>query len=198
MELSLQILDKARQALEQATTFDDTKLIRDKAEAMHMFAKRQRYSVECVNHCVEIKIRAERKLGQMLQQTSETSEEWTKSKPHRKGLPTLEELGVDIGQSRDWQRLATLDDKDFEPWLEKARVSGKRINVAFLLDMANEKLTKGKYRGQSTKKFLLHLISRVKKLQTALTRISKEKTALENEQPKEMKMLCEAVDALKL
>jgi hypothetical protein len=195
LDASLQILDKARQALEQATTFDDTKKIRDQAEAMQLYAKRQKYSVQCVNHCIEIKIRAERKLGQMLLQVGE-QKAWKFPKTKREGLPTLEELGLDIGQSRDWQRLASLDDKDFEPWVERARSSGERLNVSFLLDLANNKLVKGKYRGQTPRKFILHLVSRIRKLQKAIERIGLEKATLTEQVPKEITNLEEALLSL--
>ena len=181
--------------LSESVTFDEAKQIRDQAEAMQVYAQRQKYSVQCVNYCVEIKIRAERRLGQMLTKTSD-SKAWKRPKPERGGLPTLEDLGLNIGQSRDWQRLATLDDEEFEGWVQAAKTAGEKLNMTALLDRANQEQSKGKYRGQTPKVFLLHLVHRVNKLGKALERVLSEREAMLDQQPEEMKALREAIRLL--
>lgn len=44
------------------------KLIRDKAEALRQYIRQQKGSLEMQNQCAEIKLRAERRAGEMLAQ----------------------------------------------------------------------------------------------------------------------------------
>jgi len=46
-----------------ATSVDEVKQIRDKAEAMRVYARQAQYTLEMQNMCAEIKLRAERRLG---------------------------------------------------------------------------------------------------------------------------------------
>ena len=57
--------DAARHALQQAVEIDDVKNIRDKAQAMAAYA-RPANDTKLVEWATEIKVRAERKAGQML------------------------------------------------------------------------------------------------------------------------------------
>lgn len=59
--------DRARQELELASTIDEVKSIRDKAEALRLYARQARLCLDMQNRCAEIKIRAERRAGEMLQ-----------------------------------------------------------------------------------------------------------------------------------
>ena len=65
----LALLDRAENALAEATTIDEIKEIRDKAEAVKAYAKKARLGRNIVLRAASIKVRAERKLGQMLRDT---------------------------------------------------------------------------------------------------------------------------------
>ena len=60
--------DRARQELEVAASVDEVKRIRDKAEALRQYAKQSRLSLDMQNRCAEIRIRAERRGGDMLRE----------------------------------------------------------------------------------------------------------------------------------
>lgn len=60
--------DQARQALMEAKTVDEVKEIRDKAEALRLYLRQQGASLEMQNHCAEIKLRAERRAGDLLKE----------------------------------------------------------------------------------------------------------------------------------
>ncbi len=60
--------DRAKQALIEAKSIDEVKDIRDKAEAMRLYARQAHDSLGMQNQCAEIKLRAERKLGEMFQE----------------------------------------------------------------------------------------------------------------------------------
>ena len=64
--------DKARAALEKASQVDDVKSIRDQAEVLRQYA-RQIKNVEMEAWVAEIKVRAERRAGELLK----GSQRWT-------------------------------------------------------------------------------------------------------------------------
>jgi hypothetical protein len=63
---SLQNIGKARQMLAEAKSLDDVLMIRDKAEALRVYAAAAKLGLESQNEAAEIKIRAERKAGELL------------------------------------------------------------------------------------------------------------------------------------
>ena len=60
--------EKAKQAIIEAKSIDEVKDIRDKAEALKAYAKQHGESKEVQNDIAEIKIRAERRMGEMLKE----------------------------------------------------------------------------------------------------------------------------------
>jgi len=58
--------DRAKHELEIAASIDEVKKIRDQSEALRQYARQQKLSLEMQNRCAEIKIRAERRAGEIL------------------------------------------------------------------------------------------------------------------------------------
>ena len=58
--------DAAKQAIETAASIDEVKDIRDRAEAFRAYAKQAHFSLKMQNQCSEIKVRAERRAGNLL------------------------------------------------------------------------------------------------------------------------------------
>lgn len=65
--------DVARVALAEARSIDEVKSVRDKAEALRLYARQAGESLEMQNDIAEIKIRAERRAGELLKERDMSS-----------------------------------------------------------------------------------------------------------------------------
>lgn len=104
--------EAARHALQEAKSIDEVKDIRDKAEAMRAYAK-QAKDIDMQNWAAEIRIRAERKLGEMLP-GAVSQGSGMKKKSHDESSLTLAELGVTPSMSSRAQIMAKVPEKEFE------------------------------------------------------------------------------------
>ncbi|MGO9566202.1 MAG: DNA methyltransferase [Desulfomonilaceae bacterium] len=124
-----------------ATTVDEVKQIRDKAEAMRMYARQAQYTLEMQNMCAEIKLRAERRLGEMLQETriAERGENnllrGRTMRPRDEG-PLLADLGVPKSQSSRCQIISRLSNEQFEKRIQDIKGSGKELSSRDMVDFA--------------------------------------------------------------
>jgi site-specific DNA-methyltransferase (adenine-specific) len=113
----LSLFSKARAALAKAATIDEAKEIRDKAEALRIYAQQAGQAAEMERQCAEIRLRAERRIGELLAKTVRPGN------PQLSSTVTigLSELGITRNQSAKWQLAATLPAADFERYVSKAR-----------------------------------------------------------------------------
>jgi hypothetical protein len=102
METRMVIYDEACRLLSQAHTIDEVKEFRDKMEAMRAYA-RQILNRDAEIHASEIRVRAERRLGQMLAALP------SKKQQRQKCL----ELGITLHQMRGSLRLAVMEEGSF-------------------------------------------------------------------------------------
>jgi len=105
--LTLVRYDEMCRAIDAAYEVDEVKHVRDKAVALEHYA-RQAKNVEAERRACEIRLRAERKAGQLLA-------EMDKGRPKKvSGDPTLSDLGVSRDQSSNWQKLARVPQAEFD------------------------------------------------------------------------------------
>lgn len=134
--------DAARYALQAASSVDEVKDIRDKAEAMAAYA-RQAKDTELVEWATEIKVRAERRAGQMLAEMPKA-----KGGEHYKTTgntivpvvnKTLADIGISKNESARWQKLAAVSEDQFEHAVAAAKdVAGEVTTAAMLrIEKAN-------------------------------------------------------------
>jgi N6-adenosine-specific RNA methylase IME4 len=133
--------EAAKAALAEACRVDEVKGIRDKALAMQTYA-RQAKDGDMIAWATDIRLRAERKAGQMLREMDEKRERRRSEEPGNTALPALSDLGVTKMQSSRWQKLGALDDEQFE---ERAAVA-KRQAVASVEATAAERTAEKKER----------------------------------------------------
>lgn len=117
---------------------DEVKDIRDKAEAMAAYA-RQAKDTELIQFATEIKVRAERKCGELLAQTEKnkgaagTGSNQHEVRSHASTAPTLAEIGITRDQSSRYQQLAAMPDEHFETAVATAKNSAGEVTTAFML-----------------------------------------------------------------
>jgi hypothetical protein len=136
--------DAARRALAAAHRVDEVKAIRDKAEAVRVYAK-QAGDFELQNQAAEIRIRAERRAGELLgdMQTNGERQAKERGRPKKVSSPTtLPKLGITRDQSSKWQRLARMiDDLTFDKAVAQAKENDGELTTAGLLRAIREIVT---------------------------------------------------------
>jgi hypothetical protein len=137
----LTLLSESRRLLAEATTIDEVKLIRDKAEALRAYAKQHSEGLEIQNAAAEVRIRAERRGGELIREMIESGVLRgpggdRKSKGHDV-LLKLSDIGIDLHESKRWQRIHSLEEKKFEDFIRSTKGLGKELTTASLLRLAN-------------------------------------------------------------
>ena len=132
-------ISEAMTALAAAKTLDDVLQIRDQAEALRVYIKAASDSLEAANAAAEIKLRAERKAGEMLAGREDARGRNQHEKEGGFGMkpPSLDELGVNKLQSFRWQKAFGVSEEDFEAYLRDCQKQGREVTQAGLLKLAN-------------------------------------------------------------
>jgi len=119
--------EAARKALAEAHRVDEVKTIRDKAEAMRMYGK-QANDTQLVNWAAEIKIRAERKCGELL--AVEIQHGGDRKSGSRSHAVTLTSLGLSNKQSSRYQQIAKVPEAEFERHIAEVKDKGGELTSA--------------------------------------------------------------------
>jgi N6-adenosine-specific RNA methylase IME4 len=112
--------DAARRALAEAHRIDEVKVVRNLAMAAQLYAK-QAKDTDLITKATEIRMRAERRAGEILIEMAARKERAASKDTLARGrevattgTPKLADLGINKTQSSRWQRLAALDSDAFE------------------------------------------------------------------------------------
>jgi N6-adenosine-specific RNA methylase IME4 len=141
--------DVACRALAEASTIDEVKDIRDKAEAMRIYA-RQANNTELEEKAALIRVRGERKLGQMLLE-AKADGRLHEGRPKKNGSRSdqlerikIEDYGIDKRLSVEAQRIGAIPEAEYEHLLGRlsATVKARGSRVALIEMNAEEKKKK--------------------------------------------------------
>ena len=116
--LPLARYDEMCRAIDAAYQVDEVKDIRDKAQAFEVYARQAR-NTEAERRACEIRLRAERKCGEL----DKKREKAKGGQPYQatgstvepvERAPTLRDLGISKRQAHDWRKLAEVPENEFE------------------------------------------------------------------------------------
>jgi hypothetical protein len=107
--------DAMCRAIAAAYDIDEVKDIRDKAMALERYAAQAR-NTEAERQACEIRLRAERRAGQLLREMEKAKGTLRRGDTMlpREDETKLADIGVSKKQSSDWQKLAGVPETDFE------------------------------------------------------------------------------------
>ena len=141
----VECLERIRGELSEAS-YPRVREVRDKAEAVLHYLRRVGVAGEVQHRVAEIKVRAERRLGDLLSMMSRRGPGQYKRGAGETSLddtdeglpPTLSELGVSRNQSSRWQLIASVPKDLFESYVAKSKGSDALLSSAGVLRLARE------------------------------------------------------------
>jgi len=134
--MELTHFNKAKNELALATSVDEIKTIRGKAEALRAYAKQAGESLEMQNQCAEIKIRAERRAGEIIPEKIEHGgDRRSESRLHDE---TLKDLDITRTQSHRWQAIASVPEEAFEEHIAQTKAGGKELTSVGVYKLAKK------------------------------------------------------------
>ena len=129
-------ISQAKLALVSAKTLDDVVRIRDQAEALRIYIKAASESLQAANAAAEIKLRAERKAGEMLAAMEKCQGGRPKKTCTTMGHVSLDSVGVSRNQSSRWQKEASVPEDQFEEYLFDCNNEQREVTQSGLLKLA--------------------------------------------------------------
>lgn len=132
---ALLTVEKARQFLEQSKNVDEVRDVADKAKAVALYLRSRSASIESQNDAAEIRLRAERRLGELTKELpKQTGGHAAKARSQNatevKPPPTLAQQGIDKRDAHKWQQLAAIPEKKFDKLITETRAKGERITAS--------------------------------------------------------------------
>lgn len=138
------LVEEGRRLIQEARTIDDLRLIRDQAEAIRSYARQRDASIDTINAASEVKIRAERRIG-----------EFSMTIPARPGrtpkdsgiLDTMSKIpkqdvlaraGLNWKTAQRCEAIASLDEDAFEQKIAECKESDTQLTSAMFLRLARE------------------------------------------------------------
>lgn len=131
-------LEEASRMLAETASVDEVKKIRNIAEAARVYAQQARLGLEAQNFAAEVKIRAERRAGELLRDMPKHPPGPDRLHRVTDHPPTLDDLGIQKVQSHRWQRLATLTDEEVSDAIQEIHGRGDEITTKALLKRAKQ------------------------------------------------------------
>ncbi len=136
------MVEQAKALLVQATSLGEVKDIRDKAAALQNYMKQASESLEAQNAAAEVKIRAERRAGEILAEMPKAvggeAYHETPTGCIVQPVPSLSDLGIEKTAAHRWQTIAVLPEDDFEEHIAEAKESGRELTSSAVYKEAKQ------------------------------------------------------------
>jgi cell division protein FtsB len=120
--------DQARQALAACRNVDDIKDVRDKSEAMRLYAK-QANDTELEQWAAEIKLRAQRAIGELSAALEKQTNQSALPSGGKSKSETLADAGISTSAANRYEKLAAIADSAIEAFIAKSKLEGKPVSV---------------------------------------------------------------------
>lgn len=142
----LMYLDQASTALAKLSSVEDVKEVRNRAEALRTYVRRSQRGIELQNKAAEVKLRAERRGGEILADLKENGGR-ARHGGDRKSryrddtlidVPTLDDLGLSKGEAARWQQFAALPADAFERHIVDAKRGGIELTTTSMITLYKE------------------------------------------------------------
>lgn len=149
IQQGLMRIDQARALLAQCASVDEVKDIRDQAEAVAAYYRQRGGALGIQNDASEIRLRAERRLGEILRTLPKhKGGRPTETPRSNEEVPALGEIGITWTQSSAWQRIASLAEDEFESRIAEAKeneleLTTSRMLKGIALDTARQSAARG-------------------------------------------------------
>lgn len=194
--------EAARTALAEAHRVDEVKDIRDKAEAMAAYARQAKDS-DLIQYATEIKVRAERRCGELLTHTEKRNGGHAmkaRSDDSTEVPPTLADMGLTKDESSRYQQLAAMPDDHFETAVATAKATAGEVTTAFMLREAKKNVQPAKKLSKKDQERLEELREAKARGVSMLTTYARMTLAAMRSQDsvsdEERGVLCELADAI--
>lgn len=135
MNMNITKWDNAKQAIAECRSIDEIKEIRDRAEALRQYAKQAKESLQVQNDIAEIKLRAERRAGEMLKEANIPKHN---EKNELQDVTRLKDIGIEKHESSRWQKEADIPEEVFEQHIAEVKNNNIELTQAGLLKLHNE------------------------------------------------------------
>lgn len=132
----LALLSRVERALACAESIDDVKDIRDKAEAARKYAESASLGLEAQNYAAEVKLRAERKAGELIAELQLHGGD-RRSKDSEERI-RLEDLGISKDQSSRWQLIARIPERAFETHISGTKEASSELTTTSVVKLARQ------------------------------------------------------------
>lgn len=131
-ESDLLAIEKVAEALERCVAFDEFRDVRDTATLMRLFLRERKASLASQNRAAEVRLRAERRMGEILRALKIRRGRKSEADPVDVN-PALSEIQVTEKESSVWQRLSKLDPAVFEKRIALANENSIELRTAWML-----------------------------------------------------------------
>ena len=114
---SLILWDKMKQAVVECHNIDEISSIRNQAEAYRYALRQAKESPEVIKKAEEIKLRAERRAGELLKETPKATGNQYSAMSNDTTKQKLNDIGISRDQSSKWQKIASIPEEKFENYI---------------------------------------------------------------------------------